>query len=168
MENTQSEQISNKKNENKNTRKIILKVILGLGVISVLFLIAINYTQKEFSQLSEKVTAILEPNVKLIKLKEISRCLYGAEANVKAFTVSQDTTYLLNYEKYIIRLNSRLDTLLVISSKGKIVNADESKSDKMFSAQIDTLSELIAFRLDLFSDYIEHKSGKSSEDVLLK
>ena len=152
----------------QNIRRIILKVLVGFGVIAVVFFIAINITHKKLSQLSETVSAILEPNIKLIKLKEISGCLYGAEANVKAYSIRRDTAYLLSYENYINYLNTRLDTLLVVSAKGGIIDTNEASSDKDFSKQIDTLRELITSRVDLFSEYIELKTGEGSRDVLLQ
>ena len=123
----------------QNIRRIILKVLVGFGVIAVVFFIAINITHKKLCQLSETVSAILEPNIKLIKLKEISGCLYGAEANVKAYSIRRDTAYLLSYENYINYLNTRLDTLLVVSAKGGIIDTNEASSDKDFSKQIDKI-----------------------------
>ena len=152
----------------QNVRRIILKVLIGFGVIAIVFFIAINMTYKKLSQLSETVSAILEPNIKLIKLKEISGCLYGAAANVKAYSIRRDTAYLLSYENYINYLNTRLDTLLVVSAKGGTIDTNEARSDKNFSKQIDTLRELITSRVDLFSEYIELKTGEGSRDVLLQ
>jgi len=148
--------------------KIILKVILGFGIIAALFFISTNIAHHKFSRLSSKVSAILEPSIKLVKLKEISDCLYGAEANVKAYTINQDTVYLLKYENYINFLNSRLDTLLYMSSEGGIVDINQAKINHVFALQIDTLSQLINLRLDLFNEYIELKAGENSQDVLLQ
>ncbi|MFH2142439.1 MAG: ATP-binding protein [Bacteroidota bacterium] len=152
----------------KKIRKIIIKVILGFGFIAALFFIALNVTQKKSSQLTENVSAILEPNIKLLKLKEISDCIYNAEANVKAYVICHDTTFLYNYKNNINFLNSRLDTLLYMSSEGKITSIEDVKSKDIFSGQIDTLSELISLRLDLFKEYIELKTGKNSQDILLQ
>ncbi|MEK6616504.1 MAG: histidine kinase dimerization/phospho-acceptor domain-containing protein, partial [Bacteroidota bacterium] len=151
-----------------DVRRIILKVVAGFGTIAVLFFIAKNITYKKLFQLSETVSAILEPNIKLAKLKEISSCLYGAEANVKAYTIRRDTAYLLSYENYINYLNTRLDTLLLLSSKGGIIYMNEARSNQIFSDQIDTVRELIIGRVDLFSEYIQFKTGESSQDVLLQ
>jgi PAS domain S-box-containing protein len=152
----------------QNVRRIILKVVVGFGIIAVLFFAAITITHNKLSQLSETVSAILEPNARLIKLKEISDCLYGAEANIKAYTIRRDTAYLLNYENNINYLNTRLDTLILLSSEGKIVDKDEATVNKTFSLQIDTLKQLIISRIDLFSEYIELKTGAQSHDLLLQ
>ena len=161
-------QINPDKTNLKNVRGIILKVVVGFSIIAVLFLIAVKITHEKLSQLSEKVSAILEPNIKLIKLKEISGCLYGTEANVKAYTLSRDTAYLLSYENYINYLNSQLDTLLWLSSESKIVDINQAKANQILLMQIDTLRELIISRIDLFSEYIELKTGKNSQDVLMQ
>ena len=168
MKQTHLEQNNPKKNNFHNVRKIILKVVIGFGIIAVLFFIAIKISQKKLSQLSETVSVILEPNIKLIKLKEISDCLYGAEANVKAYTIRHDTAYLHNYENYINALNTRLDTLVFLSTEGGIVDADQANANQIFAAQIDTLRELIINRVDLFSEYIELKTGKGSPDEFLQ
>ncbi len=160
--------ISPEKIDSQNFRRIILKVVIVLGFIAAIFFIAIKITHKKFSDLSETVSSILGPSVKLIKLKEISGCLYGAEANVKAYTIRHDTIYLINYGNYINSLNSRLDTLLWLSIEGKIVDPDQAKANHIFSTQIDTLRELIKNRIELFYEYIRIKTGKPTQDVLLQ
>ncbi|MFH1320929.1 MAG: hypothetical protein ABII90_09795, partial [Bacteroidota bacterium] len=161
-------QINHDKINLQNVRRIILKVVVGFGIIAVLFFIAIKITHNKLSQLSETVSAILEPSIKLINLKEISGCLYGAEANVKAYTITRDTAYLLSYENYINYLNTRLDTLLWLSAKGGIVDMNQAKANQIFSTQIDTLEKLIIRRIDLFSEYIELKTEDNSHDVILQ
>jgi len=114
------------------------------------------------------VSAILEPNVKLIRLKEISNYIYSAEANVKAYTIRRDTAYLLSYEENINKLSTQLDTLFWLSSESKIIDVNEAKSDQNFLKQIDTLRELIIERIDLFSKYIELKTVDNSQIPLLQ
>jgi len=160
--------INPEKNYLQNVRRIIFKVVVAFGIIAVLFFVAITITHKQLSQLSETVSAILEPNTKLIKLKEISDCLYGAEANIKAYTIKRDTAYLLNYENNINYLNTRLDTLLLLSSESRIVDVNEAMVNKNFTLQIDTLKKLITSRVELFSEYIELKTGENSQDLLLQ
>ncbi|MBI4947279.1 MAG: PAS domain S-box protein [Bacteroidetes bacterium] len=152
----------------QNIRRVIWKVVVGFGLIAGLFFIAVNITHKKLSQLSKTVTAILEPNIKLVKLKEISNNLYSAEASVKAYTIKRDTAYLLSYENYIHRINTRLDTLLLLSSRGETHDIDEANVNQDFSAKIATLKELIVIRVSLFSEYIELKTGESSQDILLQ
>jgi len=151
-----------------NVRRIILMVVVGFGIIAALFFVAINITHKKLSQLSETMSAILEPDIKLVKLKEISGCLYSADANVKAYIISRDTIYLLNYENNINYLNSRLDTLFWLSSRGGIFDSNQTINNHIFSAKIDTLRKLIINRTDLFYENIELKTGVVSRDVLLQ
>jgi signal transduction histidine kinase/CheY-like chemotaxis protein len=168
LKNPLPQKINTDKINSHKIRRIILKVIIGYGIIAVLFFIAVNMAQKKLSQLSETVSVILEPNIKLLKLKEISSSLYNAEANVKAFTISRDTAYLRNYENYFDHLNTQLDTLLLLSARGKIIDESSAKGKQKFSAQIDSLRKLIIARIDLFSEYIELKTDDNSRDVLLK
>jgi len=151
----------------KNTRRLILKIIVGVIFIAALFFIAINISKHKLAQLSETVSAIIEPNIKLIKLKEISECLYNAEANVKAYTIGKDSTYLIKYENYISDLNTHLDTLLWLSDKRKITDTLQAKANQIFIVQIDSLRELIIIRLDLFYAYIALKTDGDNKDVLL-
>ncbi|HBX49607.1 MAG TPA: hypothetical protein DEH02_00900 [Bacteroidales bacterium] len=148
--------------------KIILKLVIGFGIISVLFFIAITITHKKLSQLSETVTEILEPDMKIIKLKEITSSLYGADANVKAYAINQDTSFLRKYKSYINKLNTSLDTLLWLYFENKIIDENQEKSNQVFSLQIDTLRELINWRIRLFTEYIKLKTGNDSQDVLVK
>src|ERR1035437_9249001 len=152
----------------RNARRVILKVVIGFGIIAGLVFIAVNRTHKKLSQLSETVSAILLPNIKLIKLKEISGCLYGAVANVNAYSIRRDTAYLISYKNYINYINTRIDTLVKLSGKGKIIDKNEEKANQNFLAQIDTLRDLMIERIDLFNQYIELKTGESSPDVLLQ
>ncbi|MHB1106505.1 MAG: ATP-binding protein [Lutibacter sp.] len=168
LKNPLHQKINTDKISSHKIRRIILKVIIGYGIVAVLFFIAVNMAQKKLSQLTETVSVILEPNIKLLKLKEISSSLYNAEANVKAYTISRDTAYLRNYENYFNYLNTQLDTLLLLSVNGKNIDASSVKDKKKFSTQIDTLRKLIIARVDLFSEYIELKTEDNSKDVLLK
>jgi len=167
MKNSFPQKMLIKKNNLPPIRRIVLKVVVGFVVIASLFFIAISITHQKLSQLTESVSAILDPNIKLNKLKEITVGLYSAEANVKAYNIRHDTAYLLSYENYITTLNSQIDTLLWLSSIDKIiVGVDDIKYNQNFTAQIDTLKGLINSRIDLFNEYIALKSEKSTEDVL--
>ena len=123
-------------NNFQTNRENILKLLLGLGIIIFLFFISTDIAQKRFYRLSEKVSLIIEPNIKIIKLKEISNYLYEAESNVKSFAISQDTTYLIAYEKNIYFINSRIDTLFLMLSKGEIILPNEAKSKQIICPKI--------------------------------
>ena len=168
LKNTFSQKINTDKINSHKIRRIILKVIIGYGIVAVLFFIAVDIAQKKLSQLSETVSVILEPNIKLLKLKEISNSLYNAEASVKAYTISRDTAYLRSYENYFDHLNTQLDTLLLLSAKGKYIDESTAMDKQKFSVQIDSLRKLIIGRIDLFSEYINLKTDDNSKDVLLK
>ena len=168
MKNNSLHQLHVNKTNLQPIRRIVLKVAVAFAIIASLFFIAIYITHQKLSQLTESVSAILDPNIKLNKLKEITVGLYSAEANVKAYNIRHDTAYLLSYENYITTLNSQIDTLLWLSSIDKIiVGVDDIKYNQNFTAQIDTLKGLINSRIDLFNEYIALKSEKSTEDVLL-
>jgi len=167
LKNTHPQKIDANKINSRKIRRIILKVILGYGIVAVLFFIAVDMAQKKLLQLSETVSVMLEPNIKLLKLKEISNSLYNAEANVKAYTISRDTAYLRSYENYFNHLNTQLDTLLLLSAKGKYIDASSAMDKQKFSVQIDSLRKLIIGRVDLFSEYIDLKIDDNSKDVLL-
>lgn len=152
----------------RNTRAIVLKVVFGLGIIAFLFFITVKMIHNQLSELSETVSSILKPNIKLIKLKEISGSIYAAEANVKAYTIKNELEYLINYEKYIVALNSSLDTLILLTTENKIISPEQANANIQFVAQIDTLRELILSRIVLFSEFIALKTGDSSRDVLLQ
>jgi signal transduction histidine kinase/ActR/RegA family two-component response regulator len=149
-------------------RKIIFKVIIGFGIIAGLFFAAIYISHKKLSRLSETVSAILEPNIRLIKLKEISDCVHGAEANVKTYTIKHDTTYLCSYENYICRLSADVDTLVLQVIEARNKDKGEANTNQNVLLQIDTLKKLITYRVDLFSEYITFKTGESSKDIFLQ
>ncbi|MBU0488680.1 MAG: PAS domain-containing protein [Bacteroidetes bacterium] len=153
----------------QNNQRIIVKVVLGFAVIVSLFFITVKIIHEKLSKLAETVTTILEPNLKLIELKEISGCLYEAEANVKAYSIRKDTVYLANYESQIQILYSHLDTLQYLAAKQmKIVTPAQAATNKVFSTQIDTLRVLILARVNLFEEYIELKTGLKSGDFLVQ
>jgi len=151
----------------QSIRKIVLKVIVGFTIIAGLFFIAIYITHQKLSQLTETVSAILGPNIKLNKLKEITVSLNNVEATVRTYNVKQDTAYLLSYEDYIAILNTQIDTLLWLATQDKIfVGANEIKYNQNFSTQIDTLRALINARIDLFNEYISLEKGEDVGEVL--
>ena len=168
MENSIQKQVNTDNTNRENNRRIIFKVLIGFAVIAILFIVTIKITNDKLSQLSKTVSTILEPNIRLITLKEISACLYSAEANVKAYTIRLDTAYLLTYKYHISNLNSQLDTLLWLSTKNKIVTKNEQKTNQIFTQNIDSLRKLIAIRVDLFNQYISVKTSDSSQTGLNK
>jgi PAS domain S-box-containing protein len=168
MKNNSLHQLHVNKTNLQPIRRIVLKVAVVFIMIASLFFIAIYITHQKLSQLTESVSAILDPNIKLNKLKEITVGLYSAEANVKAYNIRHDTAYLLSYENYIATLNNQIDTLLWLSTEDKVnVGLSEIDYNQNFTAQIDTLKGLINSRIDLFNEYIVLKSEKSKEDLLL-
>ena len=168
MENSIQKQVNTDNTNSENNRRIIFKVLIGFAIIAILFIVTIKITNDKLSQLSKTVSTILEPNIRLITLKEISSCLYSAEANVKAYTIRLDTAYLLTYKYHISNLNSQLDTLLWLSTKNKIVTKNEQKANQIFKENIDSLRKLIAIRVDLFNQYISVKTSDSSQTGLNK
>ncbi|MBI2281153.1 MAG: response regulator [Bacteroidetes bacterium] len=168
MKNNFLNQLHIDKTNLQSIRRIVLKVVIAFSIVAGLFFIAIYITHQKLSQLTESVSAILNPNIKLNKLKEITVGLYSAEANVKAYNIRHDTAYLLSYENYITTLNTQIDTLLLLSSIDKInVGISEIKYNQNFSAQIDTLKNLINIRIDFFNEYIALKTEKSTDNLLL-
>ena len=168
MKNNILNQLPIDKTNLQSIRRIALKVIIGFTIVAGLFFIAIYITHQKLSQLTETVSAILDPNIKLNKLKEITVGLYSAEANIKAYNIRHDTAYLLSFENYITTLNTQLDTLILLSAIDKInVGVNEIRYNQKFSAQIDTLKNLINNRIDLSNEFIELKAQKSTDDVLL-
>lgn len=167
MKNNIFNQLHIDKTNLQNIRRIVLKVIIGFTIVGGLFFIAIYITHQKLSQLTETVSAILDPNIKLNKLKEITVVLNSAEANVKAYNIKQDTAYLLGYENYIARLNTQIDTLLWLSNVDKVIaGVNEIAYNQKFSLQIDTLRTLINTRIDLFNEHISLQSKENAGDVL--
>lgn len=150
-----------------SVKRIIVKVVVGFGIIALLFVIAINVTNNKLTQLSGTFSDIMEPSIKLVYLREINSSLYSSELNIKAYTIKCDTVFLNNYEKNISTINKQMDTLLLLSTKDKIIFFDRQAAHHKFASQLDLLSKLISIRVDLFNEYIELKIGKNSQDVLV-
>jgi signal transduction histidine kinase/CheY-like chemotaxis protein len=134
----------------KSVRNLMLKALVGFGIIALLFYVTITLIDNKFVQLTETVASISEPNVKLLQLKGISTCLYRAEENVKVYTIRRDTAYLHSYQYNINCINANLDTLQILSAD---------------SVQVEKLSTLISARVDLFNKYITLKIGNDSVDL---
>ena len=169
MKNILSKQLQLKKTNLQSIRRITLKVIVGFVIVAGLFFIAIYITHQKLTQLTDTVSAILEPNIKLNKLKDVSNSLYSAESNVKTYTIRHDTAYLLSYEYYITTLNTQLDTLLWMSTKNKIVvGINDIKYDQKFLSQLDTLRNLIMSRIELFNEYLLLKTDERTESIVFQ
>jgi len=168
MKNNILNQLHIDKTNLQSIRRIVLKVIVAFLIVAGLFFIAIYITHQKLSQLTDSVSDILDPNIKLNKLKEITVGLYSAEANIKAYNIRHDTAYLLSFENYIATLNAQLDTLLLLSAIDKInVGVNEIRYNQKFSTQIDSLKNLINNRIDLSNEFIALKTEKNNEEVLL-
>ncbi len=92
------------------------KVILAFSLLAVGLLTAIYFSISSFNQLSSSVETLAKPNMKSVKLNQLLTDISEAESQIRAYTLSQERPYLLNYEKSMQEVYRKLDTLQVLTS----------------------------------------------------
>lgn len=92
------------------------KVILAFSLLAVGLLTAIYFSISSFNQLSTSVETLAKPNLKSVKLNQLLTDISEAESQIRAYTLTQEQPYLLNYEKSMNEVYRKLDTLQVLTS----------------------------------------------------
>lgn len=92
------------------------KVIVAFSLLAVGLLTAIYFSINSFNEISASVETLARPNQKSVKLNQLLTDISEAESQIRAYTLTQEQPYLLNYEESMNEVYEKLDTLRVLTS----------------------------------------------------
>jgi len=100
------------------------KILLGFGSAVIVALIAGIIVFQSFKDLTYSLNFLSKPDTKLIKLNDILADLSGIENNIRAYSVTKDSTYLDHYANYCKEVENDLDSLKNLSQALSVEEAD--------------------------------------------
>ncbi|GAL83893.1 hypothetical protein MYP_1121 [Sporocytophaga myxococcoides] len=100
------------------------KILLGFGSAVIVALIAGIIIFQSFKDLTYSLNFLSKPDTKLVKLNDILADLSGIENNIRAYSVTKDSTYLDHYDNYCKEVESDLDSLKKLSQALSLEEAD--------------------------------------------
>ncbi len=133
-------------NENPKRVWIKPKIIIGFILVLAMAIGAILVTYKGFVELSKTRLTLSGPSQKLIKLNSILADIYEAESNIRTYTLTQDENYLTLYFSFLMSINEKVDTLLILAY-----------DDAVQSGKIMFVQELLTRKKRVLSDLVELK-----------
>jgi signal transduction histidine kinase/DNA-binding response OmpR family regulator len=127
------------------------KVFWGFFVILSIATVALFVTYKGFVELSETRESLSKPSQKLIKLNSIITDIYEAESNIRTYTLTQNESYLSLYLSFMITINDKVDSLLLLSS-----------SDAVQAEKIKFIQNLLKRKQQVLNELVVLKQGDQS------
>ncbi|WP_028981348.1 ATP-binding protein [Sporocytophaga myxococcoides] len=100
------------------------KILLGFGSAVIVALIAGITVFQSFKDLTYSLNFLSKPDTKIIKLNDILADLSGIENNIRAYSVTKDSTYLDHYSNYCKEVENDLDSLKNLSQALSVEEAD--------------------------------------------
>jgi signal transduction histidine kinase/CheY-like chemotaxis protein/CHASE3 domain sensor protein len=100
------------------------KILLGFGSAVIVALIAGIIIFQSFKDLTYSLNFLSKPDTKLVRLNDILADLSGIENNIRAYSVTKDSTYLDHYANYCKEVENDLDTLKELSQELSLEEAD--------------------------------------------
>ncbi len=100
------------------------KILLGFGSAVIVALIAGIIIFQSFKDLTYSLNFLSKPDTKLVKLNDILADLSGIENNIRAYSVTKDSTYLDHYANYCKEVENDLDSLKKLSLALSLEEAD--------------------------------------------
>lgn len=92
------------------------KVIAAFSLLAIGLITAIYFSISSFNQVSASVETLAKPNQKSVKLNQLLTDISEAESQIRAYTLTQEQPFLLNYEKSMNEVYQKLDTLRILTS----------------------------------------------------
>lgn len=136
------------------TRGIKAKIILGFGIAALLAIMGGIIAYKSLSEMTSTVNRLAEPDRMLLKLQEILIGISEAESSIRAYTLDKDRQSLEPYFEFLNGIEEDVDTLYSLTSK----NIRQQ-------GQIDTLTLLLAEKIEIYSELIDIKDEQDQASV---
>lgn len=119
------------------------KVIIGFAIASLALFAALYITITNFYQLKDSIEELTIPDHKVQKLNKILEDIYETERLVKYYTLTENSQFLADFDKYTQSIQADLDSLKREGKNPREIN------------QIDSIEALWKNRTDLFYEFIK-------------
>ncbi len=138
-------------------KKNSIQIKIGLlMLLAVALLSATGYlSYRNLSSIVSSINVDENPELKLIRVREISMDLEKAQNSIRIYTLTNDTVDLKPYYSVITNIDTLLNRL-----------RSECKNDILLQQQTDTISKLIEENIDIWNKIIYLNSNQKMADYL--
>jgi signal transduction histidine kinase/DNA-binding response OmpR family regulator len=137
--------MAKKKHKNQHNR-IKPKVFFGFMMVLGIAIAALAITYRGFIELTETRQSLSDPSKKLIKINSILTDIYDAESNIRTYTLTQNESYLSIYFTFMININEKVDSLLVLTQTNTVQAEKIRFIQELLSRKRRVLNELIELK----------------------
>ncbi len=144
-------------------RKPSIQIKIGLLLIFAVMLLSATcfLSYRNLSTIVSSIQVDLDPEMRLVNIREISHDLEAADNSVRIYTITRDTSDLKTYYSVVNSIDDKINDLKL-----------ECKSDSVMLNQADTISDLIEENIVTWNellylidhvnvvDYLKHLSGQ--------
>lgn len=122
------------------------KVLAGFTIIIGFAIAAISITYNGFVELSKAKQSLSHPNKKLVTLNAVLADIYEAESSIRTYTLTRNDDYLNFYFSFLLKINDKVDTLLVLTKDNSGQKAKIKSIKKLLGKKGKVLDELIELK----------------------
>ncbi|WP_224999554.1 response regulator [Cesiribacter sp. SM1] len=113
------------------TKSTKVKVFLAFGLLTIGLVVALYFAITSFRQISQSVETLAKPNSMPVHLSQLLTSLSDSESHLRAYSLTQDNTYLKAYEENTADVYKQLNSL------------KKANQDERWQRRLDTLTTLI-------------------------
>ena len=148
------------------------KVITAFGFLAIGLITAIYFSVSSFNQISVSVETLARPNPKSAKLNQLLTDVSEAESQIRAYTLTQEKPYLVNYENSLNRVFNKLDTLRFLTTRQPAQRRRIDSISLLMQQKIKGLNQFMELKArtdqQSFSDKALSRLSKRSETPKIK
>ena len=134
-----------------------IKVIAAFSLLALGLMTAIYFSVNSFNQISASVETLAQPNQKSMHLNQLLTDISEAESQIRAYSLTHEKPYLVNYESQLNRVFGKLDTL-------KALTAYQPKQRK----RIDSIGLLMEQKISGLNKFMELKARTDQQPFSAK
>lgn len=128
------------------TRSTKVKVFLAFGALTIGVVVALYFAINSFQQISKSAETLARPNARPVHLSQLLTSLAEAESHLRAYSLTQNQTYLKAYEQDNAEVFKQLSIL------------KQLHQSELWAKRLDTLSTLIHKKVEGLNEFMMLKT----------
>lgn len=134
--------------EKKHGSWIKPKVIFGFAILLVFSITSLIITYKGFMDLNLTRQGLSTPGQKLVLINAIITEIYGEEADIRTYVLTNNTVYLDNYASKQRKINTAIKSLQRLTDNNPEQKKKVTQINKLLKSKREIVDELIRIRQD--------------------
>ncbi len=139
-----------------------IKVIAVFAVTFIVIFIAYRLTSISLKELVQTVRTASQPDMVLIKVKEINADIIEAESGIRAFTLTRDVKYLDPYQTLAATIDKKLDTLRQLTEEKNYHAASVDSIAVLMKKKLAVYDQLLGLS---YTTVLESALGKITSNI---